>query len=164
MPPPNYWQNTNNPYLTPFTYYGYHNPQPNDSPMEKEPATPTSVRETQLSERETPIDLEHLDKVDVGGEGEKKRLNWSKPEDESGDHVVRTKKTRNSESGASNTSSNQNVSIDLDVDDEDTHPIGQKATKREGKSKVKSDIQGMTVNFNTMCEQFNEYKLEEGRI
>ncbi|KZV38261.1 5'-nucleotidase domain-containing protein 4, partial [Dorcoceras hygrometricum] len=84
--------------------------------------------------------------------------------DMSGDHVVRTKKTRNSESGASYTSSNQDVSIDLDVDDEDTHPIGQKAAKRKGKSKVKSDIQGMTVNFNTMCEQFNEYKLEEDRI
>ncbi|KZV56797.1 Myb family protein-like protein [Dorcoceras hygrometricum] len=82
MPPSNYWQNTNNPYLTPSTYYGYHNPQPNDSPMEKEPATPTSVLETQLSERETPIDLEHLDKVDVGGEGKKKLSNWSKTEDE----------------------------------------------------------------------------------
>ncbi|KZV32195.1 hypothetical protein F511_29770 [Dorcoceras hygrometricum] len=82
MPPLNYWQNTYNPYLTPSTYYGYHNPQPNDSPMEKEPATPTSVPETQLSERETPIDLEHLDKVDIGGEGKKKRSNWSKAEDE----------------------------------------------------------------------------------
>ncbi|KZV38758.1 Antitermination NusB domain-containing protein isoform 1 [Dorcoceras hygrometricum] len=37
---------------------------------------------TQLSERESPIDLEHLDKVDVGGEGKKKRSNWSKAEDE----------------------------------------------------------------------------------
>ncbi|KZV37401.1 hypothetical protein F511_01269 [Dorcoceras hygrometricum] len=82
MPPPNYWPITNNPYLTPSTYYGYHNPQPNDFPLEKEPATPTSVPETQLSERETLIDLEHLDNVDVGGEGKKKRSNWSKAEDE----------------------------------------------------------------------------------
>ncbi|KZV14534.1 protein STRUBBELIG-receptor FAMILY 3 [Dorcoceras hygrometricum] len=51
--------------------------------MEKEPATPTSVPETQLSKREIPVDLEHLDKVDdVGGEGNKKRSNWSKTEDE----------------------------------------------------------------------------------
>ncbi|KZV31867.1 hypothetical protein F511_39197 [Dorcoceras hygrometricum] len=85
------------------------------------------------SERETPIDLEHLDKMDVGGEGNKKRSNWSKFEDE-------------------------DVSIDLDADDEDTHPIGQQAAKRKGKRKFKSDIQGMTENFNTMREQFNEYK------
>ncbi|KZV39796.1 Myb family protein-like protein [Dorcoceras hygrometricum] len=123
MHSPNYWQNTNNPYLTPSTYYGYHNPQPNDSPMEKKPATATSVPETQLSKRETPIDLEHLDKVYVGGEGKKKRSNWSKAEDESGEHMVRTKKTRTSESGASNTSSNQDLSIDLDAEDEETRPI-----------------------------------------
>ncbi|KZV54410.1 Myb family protein-like protein [Dorcoceras hygrometricum] len=73
--------------------------------------------------------------------------------------MVRTKKSRTSESGASNTSSNQNVSIDLDAEDEETRPIGQKAAKRKGKSKVKSDIQGMTENFNSMREQFNEYKL-----
>ncbi|XP_042457966.1 glutathione S-transferase T3-like [Zingiber officinale] len=40
---------------------------------------------------------------------------------QSADHFVATKKTRTSESGASNTSSNQDVSIDLDY--EDTRPM-----------------------------------------
>ncbi|XP_073120876.1 glutathione S-transferase T3-like [Henckelia pumila] len=43
---------------------------------------------------------------------------------QSDDHFVATKKTRTTESRASNTSSNQNVSIDLD--DEHARPMGQK--------------------------------------
>ncbi|XP_073020964.1 glutathione S-transferase T3-like [Primulina eburnea] len=49
---------------------------------------------------------------------------------QSADHFVATKKTRTSELGASNISSNQEVSIGLD---EDTRPMRQKSTKRKGK-------------------------------
>ncbi|XP_042410153.1 glutathione S-transferase T3-like [Zingiber officinale] len=72
------------------------------------------------------------------------------------DHFVATKNTRTSESGASNISSNQDVSIDLDY--EDTHPMGQKATKRKGKDKVKSTMEDLTINYNNIITKFTEYK------
>ncbi|XP_073153874.1 glutathione S-transferase T3-like [Henckelia pumila] len=74
---------------------------------------------------------------------------------QSDDHFVATKKTRTSESGASNTSSNQNVSVD--IDDEDNRPMGRKATKRKGKDKVKSTMEDLTVNYNSIFSKFNEY-------
>ncbi|XP_073121687.1 uncharacterized protein [Henckelia pumila] len=74
---------------------------------------------------------------------------------QSDDHFVATKKTRTSESVASYTSSNQNVSIDLD--DEDTRPMGQKATKIKGKYKVKSTLEELTLNYDNMFAKFNEY-------
>ncbi|XP_042396763.1 glutathione S-transferase T3-like [Zingiber officinale] len=74
---------------------------------------------------------------------------------QSADHFVVTKKTRTSESGASNTSSNQDVSIDLDY--EDTRPMGQKAAKRKGKDKVKSTIEDLRVNYNNIITKFTEY-------
>ncbi|XP_073129833.1 glutathione S-transferase T3-like [Henckelia pumila] len=74
---------------------------------------------------------------------------------QSDDHFVATKKTRNSESGASNTSSNQNVSID--IDDEDTRPMGRKTAKIKGKDKVKSTMEDLTVNYDSIFSKFNEY-------
>ncbi|XP_073137884.1 uncharacterized protein [Henckelia pumila] len=74
---------------------------------------------------------------------------------QSDDHFVATKKTRTSESGASNTSSNQNVSVD--IDDEDNRPMGRKAAKRKGKDKVKSTMEDLTVNYNSIFSKFNEY-------
>ncbi|XP_042415315.1 glutathione S-transferase T3-like [Zingiber officinale] len=74
---------------------------------------------------------------------------------QSTDHFMVTKKTRTSESGASNTSSNQDVSIDMDY--EDNHPMGQKAAKRKGKDKVKSTMEDLTVNYNNIITKFTEY-------
>ncbi|XP_073133774.1 uncharacterized protein [Henckelia pumila] len=74
---------------------------------------------------------------------------------QSDDHFVATKKMRTSESGASNTSSNQNVSVD--IDDEDTRPMGRKTTKRKGKDKFKSTMEDLTVNYDSIFSKFNEY-------
>ncbi|XP_042459824.1 glutathione S-transferase T3-like [Zingiber officinale] len=74
---------------------------------------------------------------------------------QSDDHFMATKKMRTSESGASNTSSHQNVSIDLD--DEDTRLMGQKATKKKGKDKVKSTMEDLAVNYNNIITKFTEY-------
>ncbi|XP_073119766.1 glutathione S-transferase T3-like [Henckelia pumila] len=83
---------------------------------------------------------------------------------QSADHFVATKKKRTSESGSSNTSSNQDVSVYLD--DEDTRPMGQKVAKKKGKDKVKSTMKDMTVNYNNIFAKFTEYtnvkKLEVG--
>ncbi|XP_042432479.1 glutathione S-transferase T3-like [Zingiber officinale] len=73
---------------------------------------------------------------------------------QSADHFVATKKTRITESGASNISSNQDVSIDLD--DEDTRPMGQKAKKKKGKDKVKSTMEDLTINYNNIITKFIE--------
>ncbi|XP_073153389.1 glutathione S-transferase T3-like [Henckelia pumila] len=221
--------------------------------MPTEPASPTFVPETQLSDRESPIEVVNLEKTVSDAEGTRKRSTWTKVEDEadafwgrvasyyndnrpagsnsrkanvirshwhntiqkkvnrfnanynsiyslyrsghsdedilrfayekyceenngvafnlehvwrivkdhpmftpqSDDHFVATKKTRTSESGASNTSFNQNVSID--IDDEDTHPMGRKAAKRKGKDKVKSTMEDLTVNYDSIFSKFNEY-------
>ncbi|XP_042428541.1 glutathione S-transferase T3-like [Zingiber officinale] len=74
---------------------------------------------------------------------------------QSANHFVPTKKMRTSESGASNTSSNQDVSIDLDY--EETRPMGQKVAKRKGKDKVKSTMEDLTVNYNNIITKFTEY-------
>ncbi|XP_073153520.1 glutathione S-transferase T3-like [Henckelia pumila] len=217
--------------------------------MPTEPASPTFVPETQLSDRESPIEVVNLEKTVPDAEGTRKRSTWTKVEDEvlarsfvtisddpiigndqkadafwgrvasyyndnrpagsnsrkanvirshcghsdedilrfayekyreenngvafnlehvwrivkdrpmftpqSDDHFVATKKTRISESGASNTSSNQNVSID--IDDEDTRPMGRKATKKKGKDKVKSTMEDLKVNYDNIFSKFNEY-------
>ncbi|XP_075489660.1 glutathione S-transferase T3-like [Primulina tabacum] len=51
-------------------------------PIENEPPTPTFVPETQLSHRETRVDLENVQIADVDVEGTKKRIIWKKEEDE----------------------------------------------------------------------------------
>ncbi|XP_073049634.1 uncharacterized protein [Primulina eburnea] len=51
-------------------------------PIENEPPTPTFVPETQLSDRETRVDLENVQNADVDVEGTKKRIIWKKEEDE----------------------------------------------------------------------------------
>ncbi|XP_042465718.1 glutathione S-transferase T3-like [Zingiber officinale] len=252
------------PYFTPSVVHGYgtlHITGMSFTPsMSNEPATPTFVLETQLSDRESPIEVLNLEKVVSNAEGTRKCSSWTKVEDEvlarsfvtisddqiidndqkgdafwgrvasyynenlplgsntrsanvirshwhntiqkkvyrfnanynsvyisyrSGhsdedilrfayekyrsenngiafnlehvwrivkdrpmftpqfaDHFVVTKKTRTSKSGANNTSPNQDVSIDLDY--EDTRPMGQKATKRKGKDKVKSTMEDLT--------------------
>ncbi|XP_042441472.1 glutathione S-transferase T3-like [Zingiber officinale] len=73
------------------------------------------------------------------------------------DHLIGTKKARTSESGASNTSSNQDVSLYVDLNEKETHPMGQKAAKRKGKGKMKSDIECMTTNLDNMFPKFIEY-------
>ncbi|XP_075475936.1 uncharacterized protein LOC142515849 [Primulina tabacum] len=214
--PPNY---PHNPYPPNYPYNPYRpnyssNPRatgmPFTSPTENEPFTPTFVRETQLSDRESLIELANLDKTDSGAAGRRKRSTWSKVEDEvlarsfvtisddpivgndqkadafwgrvasyynenrtpgtpsriasvirshwhntiqkkSVDHLVSTKKARTSESGASNTSSNQDASLHVDLNEDETRPMGHKAAKRKGKGKMKSDIEGMTIW--TICLQ-----------
>ncbi|XP_075473438.1 monodehydroascorbate reductase, chloroplastic/mitochondrial-like [Primulina tabacum] len=54
----------------------------NLDPTENEPATPTFVPETQLSDRESPIEVVNLENVDSSAEGRKKRSTWRKVEDE----------------------------------------------------------------------------------
>ncbi|XP_073066031.1 uncharacterized protein [Primulina eburnea] len=173
------------------------------SPTENEPTTPTFVPETQLSDRESPIEVVNLENVDSGAEGRKKRSTWRKVEDEvlarsfvtisddpiidndqkaeafwgrvasyyndnrpadrpmftpqSVDHLVSTKKARTSESGASNTSSNQDVSLHVDLIEEENRPMGQKAAKRKGKCKMRSDMECMTTNLDNMFAKFTEY-------
>ncbi|XP_042396424.1 glutathione S-transferase T3-like [Zingiber officinale] len=245
--PAEYWQNMSHPYFTSSVVHGYGTPHTTGMSftpsMSNEPATPTFVPETQLSDRESPIEVVNLEKTVSNAEGTRKRSSWTKVEDEvlarsfvtisddpiigndqkadafwgrvasyynenlpqgsntrsanvirdedilrfayekylsenngvafnlehvwrivkdrpmftpqSADHFVVTKKTRTSESGASNTSSNQDVSIDLDY--EDTHPMGQKAAKRKGKDKVKSTMEDLTVNYNNIITKFTEY-------
>ncbi|XP_042460375.1 glutathione S-transferase T3-like [Zingiber officinale] len=243
--PAEYWQNMSHPYFTPSVVHGYGTPHTTGMSftpsMSNEPATPTFVPETQLSDRESPIEVVNLEKTVSNAKGTRKRSSWTKVEDEvlarsfvtisddpiigndqkadafwgrvyrfnanynsiyssyrsghsdedilrfayekylsenngvafnlehvwrivkdrpmftpqSADHFVATKKTRTSESGASNTSSNQDVSIDLDY--EDTRPMGQKAAKRKGKDKVKSTMEDLTVNYNNIITKFTEY-------
>ncbi|XP_073137153.1 glutathione S-transferase T3-like [Henckelia pumila] len=241
-----YWQNTSHPQFTPPVLQGFGFPHTTgthfSSSMPTEPASPTFVPETQLSDRESPIEVVNLEKTVPDAEGTRKRSTWTKVEDavlarsfvtisddpiigndqkadafwgrvasyyndnrpacsnnrkanvirshwhntiqkkvnrfnanynsiysldrschsdedilrfayekyreenngvafnlehvwrivkdrpmftlQSDDHFVATKKTKTSESGASNTSSNQNVSID--IDDKDTRPMGRK--------------------------------------
>lgn len=53
------------------------------SAMSNEPATPTSVPETQLSDRESPIELVNLEKAVPNTEStRRKRSSWIKVEDE----------------------------------------------------------------------------------
>ncbi|XP_042404778.1 uncharacterized protein LOC121994976 [Zingiber officinale] len=55
---------------------------PFTSPTENEPFSPTFVPETQLSDRESPIELVNLEKVDSDIASRRKRSTWSKVEDE----------------------------------------------------------------------------------
>ncbi|XP_073041683.1 uncharacterized protein [Primulina eburnea] len=287
--PPNY---PHNPYLPSYPYNPYppnypYNPYPPHypsnphatsmpfiSPTENESATSTFVPETQLSDRESPIEVVNLENVDSGAEGRKKRSTWRKVEDEvlarsfvtisddpiigndqkaeafwgrvasyyndnrpagtpnrstsvirshwhntiqkkvyrfnanynsiysayrsghsdedilrlayekyreenngiafnlehvwrivkdrpmftpqSVDHLVSTKKARTSESGASNTSSNQDASLHVDLEEEN-RPMGQKVAKRKGKGKRRSDMECMTTNLDNMFAKFTEY-------
>ncbi|XP_075486254.1 glutathione S-transferase T3-like [Primulina tabacum] len=246
------------PYFTPSVVHGYSTPHTNvmpfTSPMSNEPATPTFVPKTQLSDRESPIETKIEDEVlarsfvtisddPIIGNDKKVHAFWRRvasyynenrppgsntisenvirshwhntiqkkvyrfnanynsvyssyrsghsDEDilrfayknyqsenngvafnlehvwrivkdrpmftpESADQYVATKKTKTSESGASNTFSNQEVSIDLD--DEDTRPMGQKPAKRKGKDRVKSTIEDLAVNYNNIFAKFTEYK------
>ncbi|XP_073137232.1 uncharacterized protein [Henckelia pumila] len=231
--PAEYWQNTSHPPFTPPVLQVFGTPYTTgthfSSSMPTEPASPTFVPETQLSDRESPIEVEdevlarsfvtisddpiigndqkadafwgrvasyYNDNRPAGSNNRKanvirshwhntiqKKVNlfnanynsiyslyrsghsdedilrfayekyreehngvafnlehvWRIVKDrpmftpQSDDHFVATKKTRTSESGASNTSSNQNVSVD--IDDEDNRPMGRKAAKIKGKDK-----------------------------
>ncbi|XP_042437118.1 glutathione S-transferase T3-like [Zingiber officinale] len=55
---------------------------PFTSPTENESFSPTFVPETQLSDRESSIELVNLEKVDSDTAGRRKRSTWSKVEDE----------------------------------------------------------------------------------
>ncbi|XP_042408047.1 glutathione S-transferase T3-like [Zingiber officinale] len=253
--PAEYWQIMSHPYFTPSVVHGYGTPHTTGMSftpsMSNEPATPTFVPETQLSDRESPIEVEdevlvrsfvtisddpiidndqkadafwgrvasyYNENLPLGSNTRSAnviRSHWhntiqnkvyqfnanynsiyssyrSGHSDEDilrfayekylsenngvafnlehvwrivkdrpmftpqcADHFVATKKTRTSESGASNISSNQDVSIDLDY--EDTRPMGQKAAKRKGKDKVKSTMEDLTVNYNNIITKFTEY-------
>ncbi|XP_074574058.1 glutathione S-transferase T3-like [Curcuma longa] len=50
--------------------------------MSNEPATLTFIPETQLSDRESPIEVVNFEKVVSNAEGTRKRLSWIKVEDE----------------------------------------------------------------------------------
>ncbi|XP_073121755.1 uncharacterized protein [Henckelia pumila] len=205
------------PYFTPSVIHGYGTPHtigmPFISPMSNEPATPTFVPETQLSDRESPIESSWTnveeevlaksfvtisdDPIFIANDQKtnsfwgrvasyynknhppssntrsanvirshwhntiQKKHVWKIVKDrplftpQSADHFVATKKTRTSESGASNTSSNQNVSIDLD--DEDSRPMGQKTAKRNGKRQSKITMEDLKVNYDNIFENFTEY-------
>ncbi|XP_075515744.1 uncharacterized protein LOC142550556 [Primulina tabacum] len=72
-------------------------------------------------------------------------------------HLVGTKKAKTSESEASNTSSHQDASLHVDINEEENRPMGQKAAKRKGKGKTKSDMECMTTNLDNMFAKFTEY-------
>ncbi|XP_075486241.1 uncharacterized protein LOC142525839 [Primulina tabacum] len=172
------------------------------SQTENELATPTFVPETQLSDRESPIEVVNLENVDSSAEGQPGerlktsiysayrsshsdedilRLAYEKYREENNgiafnlehvwrivkdrpmftpqsvDHLVSTKKARTSESGASNTSSNQDASLHVDLNEEENRPMGQKAAKRKGKGKTRSDMECMTTNLDNMFAKFTEY-------
>ncbi|KAG6475419.1 hypothetical protein ZIOFF_064639 [Zingiber officinale] len=200
------------PYFTSSVVHGYGTPLTTGMSftplMSNEPVTLTFVPETQLSNRESPIEVTNLEKAVSNAEGTRKRSSWTKVEDEVlarsfvtisddpiidndkkadafwgrvasyynenlrlssntrsanvirshwhntiqkkfVDHIVATKKTRTSESGASNTSSNQDMSIDLDY--EDTRPMGQNTAKRKGKDKMQMSAK----NLNDDGKSFN---------
>ncbi|XP_074560370.1 uncharacterized protein LOC141816499, partial [Curcuma longa] len=84
--PAEYWQNMSHPYFTSPVAHGYGTPHTTGmsftSPMSNEPATPTFVPETQLSDRESPIEVVNVEKVISNAEGTRKRSNWTKIEDE----------------------------------------------------------------------------------
>ncbi|XP_073138751.1 glutathione S-transferase T3-like [Henckelia pumila] len=52
------------------------------APIPNEPTTPTFVPETQLSDRESPIEVFNVEKPISNAEGTKKRSTWTKVEDE----------------------------------------------------------------------------------
>ncbi|XP_042415431.1 uncharacterized protein LOC122004644 [Zingiber officinale] len=84
--PAEYWQNMSHPYFTPSVVHGYGTPHTTGMSftpsMSNEPATPTFVPETQLSDRESPIEVVNLEKTVSNAKGTRKRLSWTKVEDE----------------------------------------------------------------------------------
>ncbi|KAG6468061.1 hypothetical protein ZIOFF_072627 [Zingiber officinale] len=84
--PAEYWQNMSHPYFTSSVVHGYGTPHTTGMPftasMSNEPATPTFVPETQLSDRESPIGVVNLEKAISNAEGIRKRSSWTKVEDE----------------------------------------------------------------------------------
>ncbi|XP_042448852.1 uncharacterized protein LOC122033752 [Zingiber officinale] len=74
------------PYFTSSVVHGYGTPHTTGMPftasMSNEPATPTFVPETQLSDRESPIGVVNLEKAISNAEGIRKRSSWTKVEDE----------------------------------------------------------------------------------
>ncbi|XP_073049704.1 uncharacterized protein [Primulina eburnea] len=81
-PTPEYWQSIGNPDFMPPYFYGLYNPQSTNMSIENEPPTPTFVPDTQLSDRETRVDIENVQNADVDVEVTKKRIIWKKEEDE----------------------------------------------------------------------------------
>ncbi|XP_042425909.1 glutathione S-transferase T3-like [Zingiber officinale] len=84
--PAEYWQNMSHPYFTPSVVHGYSTPLATGMSftpsMSNEPATPTFVPETQLSDRESPIEVVNLEKAVSNAEGTRKRSSWTKVENE----------------------------------------------------------------------------------
>ncbi|XP_042465687.1 uncharacterized protein LOC122048155 [Zingiber officinale] len=81
-----YWQNMRHLYFTPSVVHGYGTPHTTGMSftpsMSNEPAMPTFVPETQLSDRESPIEVVNLEKAVSNAEGTRKRSSWTKVEDE----------------------------------------------------------------------------------
>ncbi|XP_042401310.1 uncharacterized protein LOC121991366 [Zingiber officinale] len=79
-------KNMRHPYFTPSVVHGYGTPHTTGisftPSMSNEPATPTFIPETQLSDRESPIEVVNLEKVVSNAEGTRKRSSWTKVEDE----------------------------------------------------------------------------------
>ncbi|KAG6531326.1 hypothetical protein ZIOFF_005131 [Zingiber officinale] len=84
--PAEYWQNMSHPYFTPSVVHGYDTPHTTGMSftpsMSNEPATSTFIPETQLSDRESPIEVVNLEKTISNAEGTRKRSSWTKVEDE----------------------------------------------------------------------------------
>ncbi|XP_042449040.1 glutathione S-transferase T3-like [Zingiber officinale] len=74
------------PYFTSSVVHGYGTPHTTGMSfthsMSNEPVTLTFVRETQLSDRESPIEMVNLEKTVSNAEGTRKRSSWTKVEDE----------------------------------------------------------------------------------
>ncbi|XP_042387743.1 glutathione S-transferase T3-like [Zingiber officinale] len=70
----------------PPVVHGYGTPQITGMyftpPMSNEPATPTFIPETQLSDHESPIEVINFEKTVSNIEGTRKRSSWTKAEDE----------------------------------------------------------------------------------
>ncbi|XP_042426004.1 uncharacterized protein LOC122013853 [Zingiber officinale] len=84
--PAEYWQNMSHPYFTSSVVHGYGTPHTiglSFTPsMSNEFATLTFVPETQLSDRESSIEVVNLEKAVSNAEGTRKRSSWTKVEDE----------------------------------------------------------------------------------
>ncbi|XP_042472572.1 glutathione S-transferase T3-like [Zingiber officinale] len=84
--PAEYWQNMSHPYFTLSVVHGYGTPHTTGMSftfsMSNEPTTPTFVPETQLFNRESPIEVVNLEKMVSNAEGTRKRSSWTKVEDE----------------------------------------------------------------------------------
>ncbi|XP_042386972.1 uncharacterized protein LOC121978738 [Zingiber officinale] len=70
------------------------------------------------------------------------------------------KKARTSESGGNTSTSNPDTSVDLDDSEVRIRPIGQKAAKRKGKSKVKEG-DTMEHNIDKEWQDIKEYQMQK---